>query len=294
MNRWEVETADGKPLMLYGNSAEEIMSKYGDLVAKVVRICTYPQELFDKLTALPVRHRDSKGREYREVNLGCGYCTYRISKDKSDGRYYDLVQYRRNGGRVVESCLWSTCSASEFAELYLKPVPEKKCGWLFSVKEVKKLCGKSLFKVGAITVWRDVDGYYYIGDSREWGKRKKEEYAAMHPYAKTAVLISFTEGLYGNMRRKWFESEEDWLEYWRKITAEQPSYAATLRYEILKRGYRKLPVEDRKLICRLSYLNIERELRFEQVDTVARWWAKYNKQFLEGEDLLRKIVQKVR
>lgn len=174
MNRWEVETNDGKPLMLYGNSVEEIMSKYGDLVAKVVRICTYPQELFNKLTALPVIHRDNKGREYREVNLGCGYCTYRISKDEADGRYYDLVQYRRNGGRVVEPCLWSTCSASEFAELYLKPVPEKKCGWLFSVKEVKKLCGKSLFKVGAITVWRDADGYYYIGDSREWGKRKKK------------------------------------------------------------------------------------------------------------------------
>ena len=34
MNRWEVETADGKPLMLYGNSAEEIGKRYTDMQDK--------------------------------------------------------------------------------------------------------------------------------------------------------------------------------------------------------------------------------------------------------------------
>lgn len=298
MNRWQV-TYLGKPFMLYGNTAEEVIQKYSSTIdegSNVIPI-PYPQELFDKLTELPVRHRDNKGREYREVNTGCNYCTYRISKDETDGRYYDLVQYRINSGRLVAPSLWSACTAQEFVNMYLKPVSEKKCGWLFSLKEVKKLCGKVQFKIGKVNVWKDADGYYYIGCQNDWSKSKKEEYKVMSEHRESAIYVSFTEGLFGGHKYRWFESEDVWCEYWDKIKSEQPSYARTLDYEIIRHGYNKLPVEDRKLICRLRYINLERELKTEPSDVVAKWWAKYNKQFVElveDDELFKKIVEKVR
>lgn len=295
LKRWEV-TYLGKPFMLYGNTAEEVKQKYSTTIDKgsdVIEL-PYPQELFDKLTELPIVHRDSKGYEYREVNTGCNYCTYRISKDESDGRYYDMVQYRINGGRCIAPSLWSACTAQEFADMYLKPVPDKKCGFLLSLKEVKKLCGKVQFKVGKVNVWKDSDGYYYIGHQQDWGKYFKDEYKVMSEHRETAVYVSFTEGLYGSYKHRWFESEDAWHEYWKKITNEQPSYGRTLNYKIVRRGYSKLPVEERKLICRLNYMNLERELRTEPVDLVAQWWAKYNRQFVEDEKLFEKIVEKVK
>lgn len=282
--------------MLYGNTAEEVIRKYSSTIDKgsdVVSI-PYPQELFDKLTELPVKHRDNKGREYREVNTGYNYCTYRISKDEADGRYYDLIQYHVNSGKLVTPSLWSACTAQEFVDMYLNPVPEKKCGWILSLKEVKKLCGKVQFKVGKVNVWKDADGYYYIGCQDDWGKSKKEEYKNMSEHRETAVRVCFTEGIYGGYKRKWFISEDAWLDYWKKISEEQPSYARTLDYTIEKRGYRKLPVEDRKLICRLRYINLERELRTEPSEIVSQMWARYNSGFIGDNDgLFTDIVKKI-
>ena len=286
--------------MLYGNTAEEVGEKYASTMDEGSDITplAYPQELFDKLTALPVIHRDAKGREYRGINCGAGYCIYRISKDESDGQYYDIVQFRRSGGRLIEPCLWTMCTAQEFADDWLREVSHKKCGNIISLKEVKKLCGKALFRIGKINVWRDADGYYYVGNSQLWGKVLKEEYKVMSQHRDEAVLVSWTEGIYGAHRRKWFESEDAWETYWREINAQQPSYAATLRYEILSRGYRKVPVEDRKLICRLEYMNIGRELKSEPPELVARMWQRYNERFFESEldceRILKEIVAKVR
>lgn len=299
MKRWEV-TYLGKPFMLYGNTAEEVVRKYSTTIDKgsdVVEL-PYPQELFDKLTELPIVHRDSKGYEYREVNTGCNYCTYRINKDESDGRYYDMVQYRINCGRLIAPALWSTCAAQEFADMYLKPVPDKKCGFLLSLKEVKKLCGKVQFKVGKVNVWKDSDGYYYVGWQQEWGKHLKEEYKIMSEHRETAVLVCFTEGIYGGYKYKWFISEDAWLDYWKKISEEQPSYARTLYYEIEKRGYRKLPVEDRRIICRLRYINLERELQTEPPDIVSQVWARYNSGFIDDNgklftDIVKKICENI-
>ena len=80
MKRWQV-TYLGKPFMLYGDTAEQVKDKYSDTMDEGSDITSrpYPQELFNKLTALPIIHRDAKGREYREITCGASYCVYRIS-----------------------------------------------------------------------------------------------------------------------------------------------------------------------------------------------------------------------
>lgn len=209
IKRWEVTYLE-KPFMLYGNTVEEVIRKYSSTIDEGSNIVPipYPQELFDVLTQLPVIGIDNKGREYRQVNLGYGYCTYRISKDKTDGNYYDLVQYRISGNRLVEPCLWSACTAQDFVNWYLKPVPDKRCGWSLSLKEVKKLCGKVQFKVGKVNVWKDSDDYYYIGWQLDWSKYQKEEYKIMSEHRETAVRVCFTEGICGGYKHKWFISED--------------------------------------------------------------------------------------
>jgi hypothetical protein len=295
MKRWQV-TYLGKPFLLYGNTPEEIRNKYSNTIdsGSDIVLLSYPQELFDTLTQLPVIYIDNKSREYRQVNLGYGYCIYRISKDKTDGNYYDFVQYRISGNRLVEPCLWSACTAQDFVNWYLKPVPDKICGWLLSLKEVKKLCGKVQFKVGKVNVWKDADGYYYIGCQNDWSKSKKEEYKVMSECRKSAIYVGFTEGVFGGRKYRWFESEEVWREYWDKINSAQPSYARRLNYEIIKHGYNKLPIEDRKLICRLRYMNLDRELKTEPSDIVPQMWARYNSRFIDGNDrLFTDIVKKI-
>ena len=295
MKRWEVTYLD-KPLLLYGNTADEVREKYTSTIDKGsdVKPLPYPKELYDKLTTLPIRHIDKQGREYREINCGAGYCVYRMSKDESDGQYYDLIQYRRSGGRLIELCLWSCCTTQEFADMWLKEIPVKKCGFVVSLSEVKKLCGKMLFRIDKYHVWRDSDGYYYVGYSPEWGKRFKEEYKRMSAYKDTAVYVYWAEGIYGSNKSRWFESENKWIEYWNKISSEQPSHAATLRYEIIQHGYKKLPVENRKLICRLNYMNIERELKSESPELVAKMWARGQERFGDYEDICKGIVERIR
>lgn len=144
-------------------------------------------------------------------------------------------------------------------------------------------------------MWKDTGGYYYIGNQGDWSRSKKEEYKAMSEHRESAIYVSFIEGLFSSRKYRWFESEEVWREYWDKINSEQPSYACTLDYEIKKHGYNKLPVEDRKLICRLRYINLDRELKTEPSDIVAQMWARYNERFVVGgEGLFEKIVEKVR
>ena len=97
-----------------------------------------------------------------------------------------------------------------------------------------------------------------------------------------------------NKKTRWFESENKWNEYWKKITSEQPAWARTLNYTILSHGYNKLPVDDRKVVCRLSYMDIERGLKQrESINTLSKCWAKYNDCFIGNiENLLKKIIEK--
>lgn len=171
MERWKV-TYLGKPFMLYGNTAEEVMRKYSSTIDEESDIVPipYPRELFDKLTELPVKHRDNKGREYREVNTGYNYCTYRISKDETDGRYYDLVQYRINSGKLVAPSLWSVCTAQEFVDMYLTPVPEKKMRLAVVFKRSEKVMWQS-----AIQSWQGQRVERYRRVLLYWQSRRLEQ-----------------------------------------------------------------------------------------------------------------------
>ena len=165
-------------------------------------------------------------------------------------------------------------------------------GFDYSLRQIKKLCGKQLFSYKGYAVWKDTEGYYYSGFNKYWNKRVKAEYSRFSLCRDTAVLVGWTEGIYGTHRLGWFESEQDWDKYWKEITSKQPSYAATLWYEVKKRGYQKLPVEDRKLIARLPYCDFEEELKWCHWEWVAlRWWYKCEE--YTDEEICKEIVRRI-
>lgn len=270
MQRYVVN-CDGKPLKLYSNNPDRLVREYGN--------CTplpYPKELFDKLTALPIKQVDSKGREYREIKWNGGTCVYRVDKYKQDGQYYDLVEYRKDNYCCSTRMLWSLCSAEDFIDMFLVEVPQKEIGWCVTLKEVKKLCGKLLFKWEGFSVWRDNDGYLYYGTQFSWGKHFKEEYKTMSKHRETAILVAYRDIKRSLQCHSWFASESDWTNHWNQMLSEIKPYEASPTFHIEKRGYRKKPVEERKLICRLRYMNIETELRTENTNTVCQMFANLN------------------
>lgn len=42
-----------------------------------------------------------------------------------------------------------------------------------------------------------------------------------------------------------------------------PTWAATPKYEIMQRGYKKLPPDDRRVILRLPYINLNKEIKLK-------------------------------
>lgn len=286
MQRYVVN-CDGKPLKLYSNNPDRLVREYGNRTP-----LPYPKELFDKLTALPIKQVDSKGREYREIKWNGGTCVYRVHKDKQDGQYYDLVEYRKDNYCCSTRMLWSLCSAEDFIDMFLTEVPQKEIGLCVSLKEIKKLCGKPLFKWKGHSVWRDSDGYLYYGEQIFWCKHSKEEYKEMSLHRETAIFVAYRDGKGFFEHHRWFASESDWLERWNQILSENKSYETSPMFRIVKREYRKKPVEERKLIYRLRHMNIETELKTENADTVCRMFANLNYDLCH-KDLCCEIVKRI-
>lgn len=298
MNRYEVSYL-GKPFMLYGDSAEYIGNKYKDMIDEgcEIKLLDYPKSLFDILTQpelVSSNETDKQIHELRKVKTDVGDIVYKLGKDKSDDRYFDLVTYRRTSGKLVMPCLKSICSANEFIDRYFRDVPIKKTGYVVTHREIKKLANKSIGKVDGYTIWRDSDGYVYFGLSSDWGKKAKEFYKQFLPFKDTAICVKYCSGIYNESHTKWFKTKDDFDIFWKQECANTPSFAATPRYEILPYKVCTTPIEDRKLIYRLSYLNIERELsEGERIETIARNWYWQNRTMSHNDetDFLKKIIE---
>lgn len=300
MNRYEVSYL-GKPFMLYGDSVEQVCTKYKDMIDDgcEVKLLDYPESVFDKLTQyelINTKETDKQIHELRKIKTDVGNVVFKIGKDKSDNRYFDLVTYRRLSGKLVHPCLKSVCSANDFIERYCQEIPIKKTGYTVTLKEVKKIAGKSIGKVDGYTIWQDADNYVYFGRSADWGKKIKEIYKDLLPYKDTAIFVKYRSGLYNDTHYKWFKSQDRFNEFWQTESANTPAYAATPTYDILSTKFCAVPIEDRKLIARLSYLNFKRELaEGEHIETIARNWYWQNKHMFGDDetDFLKKIIEKI-
>ena len=68
---------------------------------------------------------------------------------------------------------------------------------------------------------------------------------------------------YSDTTIRWYDNESELLKIFNEKKKDYPAAYATPRYEILKRGYKKLPPDDRKAILRLPYINLGKEFKLK-------------------------------
>lgn len=87
-------------------------------------------------------------------------------------------------------------------------------------------------------------------------------------------------------KTEWFESKESFLQFYREEKEKVLSYATSPRYEIKKIGYRLIKPEDRKVILRLPYINLDMELAYgTSVADIALSWSKMCDKSWQGKTL---------
>ena len=123
IKRWQV-TSSGKPLLLYGDTPEEIKEKW-NCVDKDCDVVPYENdeyiEYIDKIKEkseyiTSFKKCDYEIRELYAIYL-CGYkISLRLSKDLRDDKYYDFCEYQCSSGELMSPITWNTGSISHFCD----------------------------------------------------------------------------------------------------------------------------------------------------------------------------------
>lgn len=109
-------------------------------------------------------------------------------------------------------------------------------------------------------------------------KNNKSEWERFHDNP-NAVLVNYVlatpSNMYNPEHTKWFESEESFLQFYKEEKEKVPACATSPRYEIKKIGYRRIKPEDRKVILRLPYINLDGELMYGvSAEDIALSWSR--------------------
>lgn len=181
--------------------------------------------------------------------------------------YYDYCEYQRWDCRdLMNPISWTLSNPKEFCEWFGKPITELPQGCVVTPKEIKKIKAKRFYDREGEILWVDDLGYIYSAEKSAMpNKINKTEWEKFHDNP-DAVLVNYVlatpDNSYGNSKIKWFESKETFLQFYQTEKAKVLPYATSPRYEIKKWGYRKVKPEDRKVILRLPYINLDEELTY--------------------------------
>ena len=257
IKRWQV-TSSGKPLVLYGDTPEEIKEKW-NCVDKDCEIVPYENdeyiEYIDKIKEkaeyiTSFKKCDYEIRELYAIYL-YGYKIYlRLSKDLRDDKYYDFCEYHYSSGELMSPITWNTGSISHFCDSVpiLSDIPKKEQGYVVTPKELKKIKPVKFYNSNGETYWRDSDGYFYTASKYDLpNKKNKAEWEQFHD-SSDAVLIQYWSGIYHERHIVWFDNISVFMEQWKDIVKNTPSYCSVPKYEVVKCGYTKVKPDDRRVI----------------------------------------------
>lgn len=200
---------------------------------------------------------DIKGRQIWKIPYNTGYIMYRQFMDEVDGSLLDGCLYQRfdNVGTTFP-VLKTLSTPKEFYELFIanKWQSDGELA-MVSPKYLQKQKAKMIYNKNNYRFWQDKNGKFYVANkSGLISKRDKDEYMRFHDN-NDAVFVSFGKEV-AFKRLQWFSNIDEFLEMFYPLKEQDNS----MYYEILKRGYKKLPPEERKLIISLPEFDLEREI----------------------------------
>lgn len=211
---------------------------------------------------------------------GSGFTLYiKLYKSCEDDEYYDYSESQsRNDSKLIVPISWTVNEIKELYDRYFYSVPHKNIGYTVTPKEVKKNKYKKWYNKDGEYSWTDDDGYFYFADKYSMpNKKNKEEYAYFTQYKDTAILVKyklFTWADYSTEHTEWFANKQDFDDFWDMMIVECPDCCQTPWYKIVKHGYKKLSPDDRKVVLRMPYINIEAELKEKPYAEVAHMWKR--------------------
>lgn len=208
---------------------------------------------------------------------------------KNGDDYYDYLQFQRwDYIGHLEPILWTPSNPKRFCGLFDKDVPEFPQGIVVTPKEIKKMKAKKFWNKGGDVLWVDDLGYIYSADKDALpSKYKNEEWNKFHdnPNAiKVTYVLATPDNIHGNAKTKWFKSKESFLQFFETEKKNVHGYCTFPRYEIVRVGYKRKKPEDRKVIWRLPYIDLDMELACgTPINRIAMSWSRRCDKLLRGQ-----------
>lgn len=271
MNRWLV---DGQ-IKIYADTRDKVYALFPEALSVELYEDNSYLEIIDIIKSKAIKsYADYKGDYVYHIPHLDSYIKVKLLQH--NGEYLDGVMYQRwDMLGLTYPVLWSLSSIKDFYNTFIgeendiEPLPVE----FVSMKDIKKSKAVKIINKKNISVWADKDGYIYYSDKFSLpNKRNKEEYERFHDNA-DAVLGKMI--FYSDITTRWYDNESELLRVFNEKKKDYPAAYATPRYEILKRGYKKLPPDDRKVILRLPYINLSKEFKLKTPKQhIVNCWSK--------------------
>ena len=278
MKRWYVEFPD-YTLKLYYKDLQAARTKNPKSISIIecfdYDYLSYVEKI--KSSAIEVLY-NYKSKRVHKILYNSGYILVRMHYDIIDGEeyYYDMLQFQiHSKSKCVIPITWGVSNPKEFWEQYINcSNPIELPIEAISLNELKALKPTRFWFRNLRAFYRDDNGYfYYIHKTNLPNKKSREEYEKFKGN-KNAVFVRYGSNFVMDNSTKWFTSEEEFKEEYRQFVQDTPAYYGNPHYEIKQKGYNKKPPDDRKIVFRLPYFQIDKELkRGNQPYWIAREWC---------------------
>ena len=288
MKRWKVEFSNGSFLKYYANTIDEPKNIFPEALSIVELVDNSFLKYVSRIQNVSTRKMiDYRGREIWEIPYYNGNILYRQFVD-DNGEYIDGCAFQRwDIQSTVIPIMWDLCTPKEFFEFFVEDdfIPQYKTQTFISINELKKRNGKRIWNKDNVVYWRDSNGLFYFAEKNTLPTKRDiiefQEYNGNYD----AVYIAFGTELSGS-ERKWFKDMHTFLDFFNKASQDLSPQLGSLKYWILKKGYKKIHPHERNLILSLPYINLEKEIMLAKkksnniIKNVSYLWANRMKPFI--------------
>ncbi len=264
MNRWKCKTKKYGDILIYADTLELAQKSlpeateiepYADM-----SYMQYINEIKSQSEFIRYDHRFNRNGEIYKYPHNGSYILVKMYTEKDE--YYDFCEFQRwdcIGG--IAPITWTMSEPAKFCNMFKNEDRNLPQGFVVTPRKIKKLKPTKFYNKNNQIYWVDSDGYFYLAYKYDMpNKHNKTEYERFKDNP-NAVLIRFTSGIYSdNYSIRWFDNIDSFKEYFQDLYRDRNPSFGNLSYEIIKSGYNKKNPEDRKIILRLPYINIEAEL----------------------------------
>ena len=269
-------------LKLYSHNKEQLKQnypKYANNIIEIPLIDNEAKENIKKLKEYSIHLKD----EIYKFNYNGGEIIYRFLTE--DGEYLDGIIYKRyDECRLMYPILKDISDINSFYNKFASAFVTHLPPTMLSKKEFDKIKPKPIVfdRSGTETKYVDSLGYIYsIPKPVPWNKKETELYNKLKD--NNDCVFGRIKTIGGSkVCAKWFENEEEFFKTLEQF--KQDIQTTNVIWEIKRKGFKKLPPKERKVIFRFPYIdftNVQSKLG------LAKTWLKAS----EVHSFIKKSVE---